>query len=61
MGRYSIGPKRKEKFERKKIVSVGVSVGLLVLSITFEEIELFTLNLVHRWASIRKQFGLILR
>ena len=52
---------KKNQFEQKKILSVCRSVGLLVGSITFEGIELFTSNLVHRWASIRKRFGLFLR
>ena len=39
---------------------VGRSVGLLVPSVTFEENELFTLNLEHRWVSIRKRFRLFL-
>ena len=45
----------------ESIVSVKkLSVGLLVGSITFEGIELFTSNLVHKWAFIRERFGLFL-
>ena len=52
---------KKNQFELKKKLSVCRSVGLLVGSITFEGIELFTSNLVHRYASIRERFGLFLR
>ena len=41
-------------------MSVGLSVGLLVPSITFKGIELLTSNLVHRWVSVRERFGLFL-
>ena len=50
---------KKNYFEQKKNC-VGWSVGLLVYAITFEGIELLTLNLVHKWVSIKERFGLLL-
>jgi hypothetical protein len=40
--------------------SFGLSIVLLMFTITFEEIVLFNLNLVYIWVLIRKRFGLYL-
>ena len=53
---------RKTNLSKKKLCrSVGRSVGMLVHSIAFEGIRLFTSNLVHRYVSIEERFGLFLR
>ena len=51
---------KKNYFEQKKILSVGRSIGVLVGSITCNEIDLITSNLVYKWVSIGERFGLFL-